>query len=242
MISTRSATPTPVRPERDDPELLAGRAGGSAEPLQHRDDAGQKHQRDQDDAAAENHLDVRPGIDRVPAAVDAVPTDKDEPDEVQPHPCPRHPGDPAPPVRQVRAPGDQQEDAGQERQRHRPSEGGGDPAGELPLRRGAVAVVLQHPDPVGLRGERDARRQPDEVQDPADRVPRMCGQDDRAEDGAAEAREVDERPAVDAGRLHREGRVRRRDQRRVDDGQHQADPRRGPRDVSRLHVRPPGPR
>ena len=47
------------RPERDDPELLAGRAGGSAEPLQHRDDAGQKHQRDQDDAAAEDQLDVR---------------------------------------------------------------------------------------------------------------------------------------------------------------------------------------
>ena len=95
MIRTRSASADAGGSERDDPELLAGRAGGSAEPPQHRDDAGQKHQGDQDDAAAENHLDVRPGIDGVPAAVDAAPADQDEPEQVQPHPPPTPRGRPS---------------------------------------------------------------------------------------------------------------------------------------------------
>ena len=83
----------------------------------------------------------------------------------------------------------------------------GHPAGEVALRRGAGAAVLEHPDAVGLRRERDAGRRADQVEQPADRVAGVGTDDDRADDRAPHRGDVDQRPAVDADRLGREQRV-----------------------------------
>ena len=224
MIRTRSASADAGGAERDDPELLAGRAGGSAEPPQHRDDAGQEHQRDQDDAAAEQiTLDVRPGIDGVPVAVDAVRADEDEPDHVQARTPPTRRGRPsATGPTGTCPPGTSRKTPVRQRQRHRPSE-----ERRRSSRRGGPAPRSRGRRTGAPRSRRTPRRARCSSMSPTrfriqpigcrGWAPRMTAPRTRA----AEAREVDERPAVDAGRPRRQERVRRHDQRRVDDGQEQ---------------------